>query len=168
MSLPVSRQPVARQLPRFLIAGVFGFIVDAGVLYAALALGSGAYAARALSFVSAVITTWWINRRWTFGAESPSPSLREFQRYLSAMLVGGALNYATYALILGIVPMTNWLPLAAVAAGSVAGLAMNFLVARFWVFRKSPQRLVGAVGFAVPADRVDPHSPEPACRIRSR
>ncbi|HBK56250.1 MAG TPA: GtrA family protein [Xanthomonadales bacterium] len=129
-----------RQLPRFLVAGTIGFAVDAGVLYAALALGADYYSGRLVSFCLAVATTWLINRRWTFEHHRVRPSLAEFSRYFGAMLLGGAVNYASYALIVATLPRTPWLPLVAVAAGSIAGLGVNFTSARLWVFRTDRAR----------------------------
>ena len=122
-----------RQFGRFAVAGVAGLIVDVGVLYVALALGSGYYAGRALSFLAAVYATWRINRRYTFTATA-SP-WREWWRYLAAMLGGGAVNYAVYALLVANVPPHPLLPFAAVACGSLAGMVVNFTSARLLVFR---------------------------------
>lgn len=129
-----------RQLPRFLVAGTIGFAVDAGVLYAALALGADYYSGRLVSFSLAVAATWLINRHWTFEHHQVRPSLAEFTRYFGAMVLGGAVNYASYALIVATLPRTPWLPLAAVAAGSIAGLGVNFTSARLWVFRADRAR----------------------------
>jgi putative flippase GtrA len=125
---------IRRQLPRFLVAGSVGFLVDAGVLYAALAVGLDYYSGRVASFLAAVVTTWMINRNWTFESGRRQSKAAEFARYFSAMALGGAVNYAVYALIVAVAPRTAWLPLAAVAAGSIAGLGVNFATARQWVF----------------------------------
>lgn len=135
---------IVRQLPAFALAGAVGFLVDAGILYAALAVGLDYYSGRVVSFCAAVITTWLINRHWTFAAVRVKPSVKEFARYFGAMALGGAVNYATYAIVIAIVPRAPWLPLAAVAAGSIAGLGVNFATARAWVFRRSAQPRVQA------------------------
>lgn len=130
-----------RQFLRFAIAGVIGFVVDAAVLYALHALGSGYYLGRVFSFLAAAFTTWQINRRYTFAAQAGGDSLREWLRYLLAMLGGGLINYGVYALIVYTAPEEPWVPLLAVAAGSIAGLAANFLSAKLWVFgtgRRAP------------------------------
>jgi putative flippase GtrA len=55
-------------------------------------------------------------------------------RYLAANAIGGLANYATYALLVATVePVRRW-PVLAVAAGSVAGLLLNFFLSRRFVF----------------------------------
>ncbi len=130
-----------RQFLRFAIAGVVGFVVDAAVLYAALGVGLGYYLGRVLSFLAAAFTTWQINRRYAFTHQAGEDRLREWLRYLLAMLGGGIINYGVYALIIYNAPRGNWTPLFAVAAGSIAGLVANFLSAKLWVFgagRRAP------------------------------
>jgi len=127
------------QLLRFAVSGVVGVLVDVAVLYCALALGSGPYLGRAASFLAAVLATWHINRRYTFAAATgsgPSASLwRQWWRYLAAMSGGALLNLAAYTLVLALLPPAPWLPALGVAVGSLAGMALNFAAAKFFVFK---------------------------------
>lgn len=125
-----------RQFLYFALAGAVGFVVDVGVLYAMLALGLGYYLGRAVSFLAAAFSTWQLNRRYTFVVHPGRHWFAEWIRYLVAMLAGGMVNYACYVGMVYALPKTGWLPAAAVATGSVAGLTVNFLGARLWVFRK--------------------------------
>lgn len=125
-----------REIFHFAIAGVIGFIVDAGVLYVALALGSGYFFGRGVSFTAAVWATWRINRRFTFSANPYVSPWTEWWRYLLAMLGGGVVNYAVYSAVVMFMPQSVMLPLYAVATGSIAGMAINFLTAKLWVFSK--------------------------------
>ncbi len=131
---------ISRRFARFVVTGAIGFVVDAGVLYAALYAGFGWYTGRLGSFLAAVLVTWLINRRWTFGAHASAPTATEFLRYLSAMSLGALVNYGTYAAIGFAFPYSAWLPLFAVGAGSIAGLAVNFTTASRWVFRDAKRR----------------------------
>lgn len=128
------------QLFRFAIVGIAGLLVDLLVLYAALAAGAGWYGGRALSFVCAVLVTWQINRRFTFqAARSDTSRWREWWRYFVAMSGGGALNYATYSLLVYLQPAfltPRSLALVSVCAGSVAGMGANFIGARYFVFKE--------------------------------
>lgn len=130
------------QVLRFAGAGVAGLVADAGVLYLLMGLGLGWAAARVLSFLAAVWATWNLNRRYTFEAGGAS-AWRQWWRYLLAMSGGGLVNYAVYSAVMLYAPH-RWplllpialLPLCAVAAGSVAGMTVNFGSAKFFVFSR--------------------------------
>lgn len=124
-----------KQFVRFAIAGAVGFLVDAGVLYTLLPLGFGPYWGRLVSFFCAVFSTWQINRRLTFQRIHGRSVWREWHEYLLAMAFGGACNYGAYALALQALPHTHWSPVAAIAAGSLVGMVVNFASAKLWVFR---------------------------------
>lgn len=124
----------ARSFGWFLVAGLLGLLVDVAVLYLA-APWLGWYAARVLSFLAAATVTWQVNRRYTFADAAPRASLlREYLVYLSAMLGGAAVNYAVYVLTLHWLSGT-WAAAIGVALGSAAGLVVNFVSARYLVFR---------------------------------
>lgn len=128
--------PALWQVVRFGLAGVAGLLVDVGVLYLMLALGLDHYSGRLLSFLAAVWATWQLNRRYTFAATDDT-LWRQWWRYLLAMTGGGLVNYAAYSAILLMAPsQPRWLPLLAVAGGSLAGMAVNFLSAKLLVFRR--------------------------------
>jgi putative flippase GtrA len=124
-----------QQILRFGIAGVLGFVVDAGMLYLALKLGLGPYAGRAVSFFCAVFVTWQFNRRFTFERNTTRSVWREWNEYLLAMAFGGACNYGAYAVAIKFLPAGALTPLLAVALGSIAGMFVNFISAKVWVFR---------------------------------
>jgi putative flippase GtrA len=128
---------------RFSVVGTIGFAVDASVLYACAPFAGWLFG-RLISFISAASTTWWLNRRHTFAAHSNALTATqtglEYLRYLVSMLAGGAVNYACYASTL------YWLDgpgtaLIGVAMGSVAGLGVNFSLARLVVFKRSKATL---------------------------
>jgi putative flippase GtrA len=128
------------QFLRFGLVGVAGYLVDSGVLYAALGLGVGTTVGRVVSFLSAVLATWLLNRKFTF--ERPahghgvSALLREWIKYLAAMSVGGLLNLATFAAIMATNTYHWSLPALGVAAGSLVGMLANFAGAKWWVYRQ--------------------------------
>jgi putative flippase GtrA len=127
-----------RELLRFAIAGVIGLVVDAGVLYGMLALGAGYFVGRAVSFVAAVWSTWQFNRRFTFVQGSNKSAWAEWWHYLFAMLGGGVVNYAAYSATVLLLPKSALLPLIGVAIGSLAGMTVNFVSAKLWVFKARP------------------------------
>ena len=124
-----------RQAALFVVAGTVGFVVDAGVLQLALALGAGPYIGRLVSFFSAVFTTWQINRRFTFAASRTGSAWAEWWRYVYAMIFGGLLNLASYVVVIHTIDAGAWTPLLGVAIGSIVGMVANFLTSKLWVFR---------------------------------
>jgi len=125
---------LGREFLSFAVVGAAGFVVDVVVLYL-LAPLLGWYGARVLSFLAAATATWALNRRYTFSGRSASASvLREYLGYLVTMLGGAVVNYGAYVLVLHWVTGA-WAPAAGVALGSCAGLVVNFLSARYLVFR---------------------------------
>lgn len=132
---------VSHQFFRFCIVGTIGFVVDAGGLYPIMAAtGAGPFLARFFSFVLAATATWILNRSYTFRASRREPILLEWMRYLSYASVGGAINYGVYVLCLLGFDFARTHPVIGVAAGSIAGLAFNFLATRHLVFRVNGRR----------------------------
>jgi putative flippase GtrA len=128
-----------REFGRFAIVGAAGLVVDVIVLYIALAAGFGFFAGRLVSFLAAVWVTWQINRRYTFVAARaglPVLAWTEWFRYLLAMLGGGAVNYAAYSAMIVFAHRVPFLPLTSVCVGSLAGMAVNFIGAKFFVFKR--------------------------------
>ena len=125
------------QFLRFSTIGVAGFAIDTTVLYLAMnLLGAGHYSGRALSFMVAVTSTWALNRRFTFHAQRSSNFLAEWAKFFTANTAGGLTNYCVYAaLVAGSAVVANW-PVLGVAAGSLAGLAINFNLSRWVVFAR--------------------------------
>ncbi len=130
---------LSRSLLWFLVAGGVAFFVDIGVL-SLLSASLGVYAARAISFWLAASTTWLINRNISFANRPARTSvIAEYLRYLGLMLGGGAVNFLVYALLAWQLPQEpQWLILY-VAAGTIAGMAFNYLgMSRFLYTSSAP------------------------------
>lgn len=123
------------QMLRFGLVGSLGVLVDTAVLYAALWLGAGLHGGRLLSYLAAASGNWALNRIWTFRGASRDRPGRQWLLFLLVNLVGFALNYGTYALLIGQWPPAAAHPVLGVAAGALAGMAGNFLLSRQLVFR---------------------------------
>jgi putative flippase GtrA len=127
---------VGRQLLSFSIIGTIGFLVDTATLYLAIGvLGAGLYSGRVISYLAAATVTWVLNRRYTFWEQRSANRIAEWARFLAANAIGGLVNYATYAFLVTFYPMAAAHPVLGVAAGSVAGLTVNFTLSRYLVFR---------------------------------
>lgn len=127
--------PTIRKFLLFGVAGGAGFVVDTAVLY--LLKGAlGPYAARVISFLCAVLTTWVVNRTFAFKGQSAElPIWREFLHYLGAMILGGIVNYGIYAALVATIPMFAEYLVLAVAGGVAGGMIVNFLLADRLVFK---------------------------------
>jgi len=128
------RSPKA-ELVLFSLAGVAGFLVDAGVVWVLTRAGVGPIMAQAVAFTMAVTVTWLLNRRFTFAHHASPNWLREWLHYVVANSVGAVANNGVYALLVVTVALFSKEPVLAVAAGSVAGLIFNFTASRTLVFR---------------------------------
>ncbi len=121
----------------FCIGGVIGFIVDAGILRLLVSgLQMDAYAARLVSFLCAATATWLWNRHNTFRGTRRYGLFGEWARYLLAMSGGFMVNYGAYAILYTFVPLVRRYPELGVAAGSAAGLVVNYVSSRWWIYRR--------------------------------
>jgi putative flippase GtrA len=136
---------LTRQFRRFTLVGAAGFAVDVAVLYLALTLGLGLYSGRLVSFLAAATATWLGNRHFTFTGAAP-PRHRahgEWFRYLLAMAAGGLLNYGVYAGLVFQFMLFRSQPWLAVAAGTGAGMLLNFALARRILYRPAISNSAG-------------------------
>jgi putative flippase GtrA len=117
---------------RFAAVGVAGFVVDTAVLYAVKGM-LGLYLGRIVSYLAAATLTWALNRRFTFVTATHAPKFKQWLEFLVANVFGAIVNYGVYS------AAVTWtiagaFPVLGVAAGSIAGLAVNFTVNKRWVF----------------------------------
>ncbi|OCO84098.1 hypothetical protein AN694_0226220 [Serratia marcescens] len=91
---------------------------------------------RLLSFMFAVVTTWVLNRNFTFDATRyKNKSLwLEFIHYLSLMSIGGIINIVTYSSSVMASVYIGERPIIGVAIGSVAGMSFNFLSSKIFIY----------------------------------
>jgi putative flippase GtrA len=131
----------------FGVGGVVGFIVDAGILQLlVVGLAWDRYSGRLISFLFAATATWIFNRHFTFHGPRRHSLLGEWTRYVLAMSGGFACNYTAYSALVYIFNMDGRDLILAVAAGSLAGMGVNFVGSRYWVYRH--HRLPPAQGAA--------------------
>ena len=124
-----------RQFLLFCVSGGLAFAVDAGLTQAWVSLaGLDPWSARALAFPVAVTCTWLFNRRFTFQPQRALSLPREWLLYVGTQLGGLSINLATYAVLAALLPLVARWPVLGVAAGSVAGLLVNFLGAKHVAF----------------------------------
>ena len=137
----MARQSAARrqlalhqQVLAFGVVGAVGFLVDTSVLYVARWIGLGLYVGRIASYMTAVTTTWFLNREFTFAGRSNRAALKGWVLFVLSQLSGAAFNLGLFWWLVRFSARVAEYPVLGVAAGSLAGMAINFIVARKFVF----------------------------------
>lgn len=126
------------EFARFAIVGTGGFLVDTAVLYLCLAVVANSYyGGRLIAFLVGATFTWLCNRHFTFVGAPRAAPIKQWRHFLAVNAVGGAVNYLTYAALIASFDLCRDIPVLAVGAGSIAGLAFNFLGSKRFVFRAS-------------------------------
>lgn len=122
------------RLLRFAVVGGAGFLVDASMLALLLTFTPiSAIPARALAILTALAATWYLNRRFTFGASRYSV-IREGFRYGSVGLTSALVNYLIFTGLLLTIPTLN--PFAALVFSSIAAMGFSFFGYSRFVFRR--------------------------------
>jgi putative flippase GtrA len=128
------RLAMAAQFVRFGVVGLAGLVVDTATVYG-LRYSLGLYGAGLVAYVFAATGNWILNRLWTFRGLGSGPAHRQWAMFMVTNLAGFVLNRGTYAILVTFVAAAAAQPVIATAAGSVAGMFVNFSLARRLVFR---------------------------------
>ena len=137
---PIRRRATAARLRlvaefiRFGLVGCSALVVDTAVVYA-LRGPLGLVGAGLGSYFVAVSFTYALNRAWTFAGRGSGPVHRQWAAFALVNLAGFALNRGTYTLLVTSSPLCMAYPFVATSAGAVAGMGVNFVLARRLVFR---------------------------------
>lgn len=113
--------------------GTLGFLIDAAVFTLANLVLQNLYLARAVSYLAAASSNWALNRKFTFAASARQP-IHEWGRFIVTQSAGGAVNLGVYAMLVTAHSFFMAHPIAAIAVGSIAGMVVNFLTAKFFVY----------------------------------
>jgi putative flippase GtrA len=95
----------------------------------------GLYWAGLAGFLTAASFNWALNRVWTFRGYGSGRLHRQWLLFLAANLCGFVLNRGTYFILVSVSARCADQPVLAVAAGSLAGMFVNFVLSRAVVFR---------------------------------
>ncbi len=118
----------------FLGSGIFAFLVDAGVLKLLTSLaGLGALPARLVSISIAIVAGWLAHRRFTFAVTAP-PSVNEFVKYVGVAWSAAAVNYAIFATVLFVRPLTD--NMVAIFISGIGAMGVSYVGMRFGAFRQ--------------------------------
>ena len=146
------------QIAKFGVIGVANVLVDLGVLSLVTMLFSTQFKIeskatligaitfyslfKGISFIVANINSYFWNKHWTFDQGAKQQTKSEFIQFFAVSIVGFLINVfvasVVFKMILGSLTSFNagQLGLLGAAAGSIAGLAWNFIGYKLWVFKK--------------------------------
>jgi len=126
-----------RKIAFFLFAGAVGFAVDMGVLWLFLYFQLlDPFSARVLAIASAMLSTYMINRTFTFGASHRRMAV-EGARYGSVGLASALINYTVYSGFL--ITITDMSPYLATVLGSGSATVFSYLGYSRFVFGSTRQ-----------------------------
>lgn len=123
-----------RQFVKFGIVGVSSTVIDWGVFYFLNSfLGIYYLLAKVLSFLVAVVNSFFWNRRWTFRSRSQQRA-KEFSKFLFIYSLSLAINAGIMFLA---VDFLHWRKIFGLIAATGFTMFWNFLANKFWIFRHS-------------------------------
>lgn len=118
---------------RFALVGAAAFAFDAALTTALIAVGAPPPIARAIALFVSMNATFLANGIVTFGGFARGAALiRQWAAYMLANALGAGVNYGVFLLVVG-----HAQPILAVAAGSIAGLVVNYTGSRWLAFRRA-------------------------------
>ena len=125
---------LANQLARFVLIGGFCALVDFGVYQGLLHLGLWVHLAKALSFIAGTTTAYFLNRRFTFAA-GRNDGVAQAGGFVLLYTVTFFVNVGTNALLLAVLPPSDWEIVLAWVVAQGTATTINFVMLRTVVFR---------------------------------
>ena len=135
----------ARQATRFCIVGVLNTLVDIAVLNLLILItGTGHTgplftAFKTVSFLAALLNSFYMNSRWTFAGENGSrPTATQGAQFIAISVVGSIVNIASASYVASYVrppaELVAYWPTIAALVGTVFSVVFNFIGYKFLVF----------------------------------
>lgn len=141
---------ILKQISKFIVVGVINTGIDFAVLNLLMFL-TGTYSGKwlilfnSISFTTAVINSYFMNKRWTFQAQTAEKnSGKKFMQFIIVSIIGISINNAVvyaittlFTLLFGLSSQL-WTNVAKIFATAVS-MIWNFIGYKFFVFKtKSP------------------------------
>ncbi|MFH1181177.1 MAG: GtrA family protein [bacterium] len=142
-----------RQAIKFILVGGLNTLIDLGVLnllifMTGIASGSGYSVFKGISFIAAVVNSYFLNKFWTFSASARGyggqEKLKEFSQFFFVSLIGFGINVGAASLVVNVIgnPFLLsgisdklWANAGAIIA-TFCGMTWNFIGYKFIVFKK--------------------------------
>jgi putative flippase GtrA len=122
---------------KYLCAGVTAFVVEFGSFLLLLHLGLHTIAANSISFILGLLTSFTINRIWTFSGKTYAKRMHhQLARYVTLALINLLL---TNLIVQGLIHF-NVSPSAAKIAAMIVTSMWNFILLKVAVFKHHPEQ----------------------------
>lgn len=117
---------------RFVVVGVVGFGVDAGLTVGLSKFALSPIVARIPALICAIFSTWYLNRMFTFKVEE-LPNRKELARYFLVAITSAVLNFLVYSALV----YNSIAPFYAVAIATLLLMILSFFAYKTFAFRSA-------------------------------
>ncbi|MFC1645430.1 GtrA family protein [Patescibacteria group bacterium] len=153
MMLTPKTKDTLKQLVRFGLVGIMNTFVDLLILNietiaTGIKEGAGYSVQKGISFLAAVIFSYFLNKHWTFQDKSKEEAGKKFSQFAFVSAIGMLINISTATLVityakapvnellqLSFLTDQLWVNIGALS-GTAIGLIWNFIGYKLWVFKK--------------------------------
>ncbi|GGJ57940.1 putative flippase GtrA [Anoxybacillus voinovskiensis] len=120
---------------RFAVVGIGNTLVDFGVFFLLTSMGMSYVLAQICSYSAGVVNSYIWNRTWTFRVQEKASAQQFFQ-----FLILNLLSLGTTVVLLQLLQLTGLSLFMSKVIVTIAGMAINFIGSRFWVFSSERER----------------------------
>lgn len=121
----------------FALIGGSCFTVDSGILIILIKLCQmNAIEARIVSFLLATLTSWFLNRTFTFSAQEKRIQLLELLKFIAFSCIGGSINFFIYTCVILYLGQGITVVLLALIFSTGVSMFFNFFAYKFLVFNE--------------------------------
>ena len=128
--------PEWRYIVGFAMAGGVSLIVNLSCLTIARWCGADPYTAIAVGLLASVVSSFLLNRQFTFGRRGKRPIWRQFAGFVGTSAVGIVVNYGVAIALVTIFHTVS--PQWPAMGGMFVGTILNYLASRWLIFRPRP------------------------------
>ena len=132
------------RLMQFCLVGSTGIAVDLSIYSTLLHFGLSLATSRAIAIWLAMTWNFWLNRRLTFSFSRRGSILSQYPKFVASCMSGAVISWFIAVLLPQRYSFFAQNLLLAAVIGIIAGTLCNFLLSRYWVFKKNAYRIVSS------------------------
>ena len=121
---------------QFCLVGLTGMFVDLTMIGMLLRLQIKFWLARAIAIWVAMTWNFFLNRRLTFSYSRDGDVFQQYWRFVASCAFGATISWSISVGLVEVIPILETQVYIAAILGIVAGTVFNFLLSRYWVFKR--------------------------------